>query len=353
MKILMIIRWLHYSGAPKMFTWIANVLAEKGYDVTVFTFGDDKENRLSDKVHFIHHDLQNVGFFKIIKTIRSVINQISPDVSISFLLDSNVYNTIACLGIKTKSVICERNDPYKPHYYKLQIFKPLFRLSDGGIFQLEKVRDYYSCIRKNSAVIPNPVMLSSEILVHPFLQRKNVVVSVGRLDVFQKRQDLLIKAFAKFHRQFENYHLEIYGDGPDRVFLEKIVTQEKVEKYVEFKGVTQNPLEIISSSKFYVLSSDFEGIPNSLIEAMSIGIPCISTDCRPGGAAFLIKDSVNGLLVKCNNVEALCNAMCYMASHPLESDRMGINAKKVNTLYSEEKIAQMWFDYLNRIIGYQ
>lgn len=333
-----------------MFTWVANVLAERGYDVTVFTYGDDKENGLSDKVHFIHQDLRDVGFLNKIKTIRSVIKHILPDVSISFLLDSNIFNTIACLGLKTKSVICERNDPYKPHYYKLQIVKPLFRLSDGGVFQLKKVRDYYSCIKNNCIVIPNPVMPLSEVLVPPFQQRKNLVVSVGRLDVYQKRQDVLIKAFAKFHGQFENYHLEIYGDGPDRTLLEEIVKQEKVERYVAFKGVTDKPLEVISCSKFYVLSSDFEGIPNSLIEAMSIGIPCISTDCRPGGAALLINHQINGLLVKCNNVDDLCNAMCYLASHPLESDEMGNNAKDITKLYSEEIISQMWSNYLNSLI---
>lgn len=65
----------------------------------------------------------------------------------------------------------------------------------------------------------------------------------------------------------------------------------------------------MSDSKMYVLSSDFEGIPNSLLEAMSIGMPVVSTDCSPGGARLLIENGVNGLLVKTGNSGELASAM--------------------------------------------
>lgn len=342
----MIIRWLHYSGAPRMLKWVAEALAERGHDVTVLTFSKGIDIGDFGKVTHIHHDLDGVGLFGKIKHIRKVIKEQDADVSISFLLDSNVYNTFGCLGLRTKSIICERNDPFKPHYYKLKLWKPLFSLADGGVFQLERVREYYSNIKRNVAVIPNPVFDEEHLFVKRYDERKNIITSVGRLDIFQKRQDVLIKAFALFRERHSDYTLRLYGDGPDVDVLKQIAKDENVYKYVQFCGVVDKPQEAIMNSKFYVLSSDFEGIPNSLIEAMTIGLPCISTDCRPGGAALLIENNKNGLLVKTNDIQELASAMNRYAEDPNFADEMGYNARSIAEKYSENKIGDKWSDFV-------
>ena len=99
---------------------------------------------------------------------------------------------------------------------------------------------------------------------------------------------------------------------------------------------------MLEEATMFVLSSDFEGIPNSLLEAMALGVPCISTDCSPGGAALLIKPNINGILVPKGDVEALANAMKYYVQHPNIAEQYGEQAKYVNEEFSEEKIIPMW-----------
>lgn len=351
----MLIKWLHNSGAPKMFVWLANSLAEQGFDVTVYTYldYDGQEVTLSNKVHHIHESLNNCGLIGKIKHIRTAIKKSGPDVSISFLLDANVYNMFACYGLKTKSVVCERNDPYKPHYYKLKFWKPWFRLADGAVFQLPKVAEYYDNIKGPTAIIPNPVNEQTIYIDSSFSSRQDLIVTVGRIDLFQKRHDVLIQAFALFLVKHPSYRLVIYGKGEssDEEKLKNLIEEKGLQEKVELAGEVKNPIEHIRDAKFFVLSSDFEGIPNALIEAMSIGLPCISTDCRPGGAAMLIEHGKNGLLVPMGDAEGLCNEMNYMATHPELADSIGEEARKINLRFSDNSIISKWVDYMNHFNG--
>ena len=274
MKIFMLIKRLRYSGAYKMFMWVAKALSVRGHEVTVFTFMSNDVKELPSSIRWIQVDLEHAGLHKRVAEARHLMKEWGADISISFLLDANIINTIACVGLKTKSVICERNDPFKPHYYKLRFSKFLFRLADGAVFQLPKVAEYYSMIKGPTTVIPNPVVpVSENVELRPFKERENVIVSLGRLDVFQKRQDILIKAFARFLETHPDYVLKLYGDGPDEGKLKNIVKDLGISEKVIFAGITNNAHNVLRQTKFFVLTSDFEGIPNALLEAMSMGLP--------------------------------------------------------------------------------
>lgn len=346
MKVFMIIKRLRYSGAYKMFMWVAKALANRGHEVTVFTFMKNDVEELQPNIRWIKADLEHASIFRKVKEARRWIKKTEADISISFLLDANIINTLACLGMKTKSVICERNDPYKPHYYKLKFTKSLFRLADGAVFQLPKVAEYYSMVKRNTAVIPNPVIpTSAKIELKPFDKREDVIVSLGRYDIFQKRQDVLLHAFARFLEDHPDYMLEFYGDGPDEDRIKKIVESLGISDNVIIGGITSHSAQVLSKSKFFVLSSDFEGIPNALMEAMSIGLPCISTRCRPGGAEYLIEDGVNGLLVDTSNFEEMYKAMNRIAETGV-ADSLGREAKRVTERFSEKRISNMWCEYI-------
>ena len=228
----------------------------------------------------------------------------------------------------------------------MKIAKPFFRLADGAVYQLPKVAEFYKNIKGPTAVIPNPVLCDSNIQVKPFAERHKIIVTLGRVDIFQKRHDVLVRAFAIFSQQHPDYKLVIYGDGPDEKKINDLIVDLNIADKAMLGGVAKNPQEVIKNAKFFVMTSDFEGIPNALIEAMSIGLPCISTDCRPGGAALLINNMKNGILVQPHNVDDLAKQMSYLVEHPAEADAMGANAKRIVDEFGEEKIAQMWCDYL-------
>lgn len=350
MKVFMVMKRLDYSGAPKMFIWLAEALAKSGHDVYVFTFMKQRQDvSLPEYLHWEKVDIQKKSIFSKIRIIRKKIKSLNPDVSISFLLDANVYNMFACLGFRTKSVVCERNDPFKPGYYVLKFWKPFFRFAKGAVFQLDRVKDFYKNLNAPSVVIPNPITCKTDIDCPPFERRKNAIVSLGRLDVFQKRQDVLIRAFEIMSKRYPNYELHIYGGGDDEKKIQELAKESPVADKIKLMGVTLLPQETIKNYKIFVQSSDFEGIPNSLIEALSVGLPCIATDCRPGGAEFLIKNGVNGFLVPMGDAEAIAEKMIYLLEHPADADLMGEHAKQVRFSLAPERIISMWNDYLEKL----
>lgn len=351
----MIIRYLDYSGAPKMFLWVARSLAERGHEVTICTLNAPSGVEVPANLKWIDLTQDNLGFLGKIRRLREIIRQGEYDVSISFLLDGNVYNTFACYGLKTKSVICERNDPFNPHYYKLKFWKPWFRLADGAVFQLPKVADYYSNIKVPTAVIPNPIIDKDDIVCLPYHDRKKRIVTHGRLDNEQKRHDVLIRSFALLHQDYPDFTLSIYGGEPNKLLpntkaLKELIAELGLEDSIRLEGKTNAPKEAIKDSMIWVLTSDFEGIPNSLIEAMSMGLTCISTDCSPGGARFMIEDGVNGCLVERGNVKWLYEKMKYMIEHPLEAEKMGREAMKIKHSFTPDDIADKWENYLMSIL---
>ncbi len=351
MKVFMLIRFLDYSGAPTMFRWVAEALHKRGHEVVVCTYNTPKNDiTLSEGIQWIDFTEEHKGFFGIVSQVRRFVKKFNPDVSVSFQLDANVYNILSCYGLKTKSVVCERNDPYKPGYWKLKLFYPLFRFADGAVFQLPKAREYYKNVKVPVTVIPNPIVATTTIRCEGHDNRKKIIAAHGRIDIFQKRQDVLIDAFAKLVKDFPDYQLHIYGSQwpgtHDEDKLREQIRRLGLEGKAQLMGVSKDPQKDIKDSMVWVSTSDFEGISNALMDAMAIGIPVVATDCSPGGAAFLIKNKENGLLVKRGDADAVYEGIKYMIEHLEEADEMGKKALEIETLLDSNKIEEQWENYL-------
>ena len=114
-------------------------------------------------------------------------------------------------------------------------------------------------------------------------------------------------------------------------------------------GLTTNPMKAIANEGIFIITSDFEGISNSLLEAMAVGLPCVSTDHSPGGARLLIQDHVNGLLAPVGDSAALANALSEFANSIELSMKCGIKATEVIDRFKDEKIIDMWESYIYEI----
>lgn len=343
MKILFVIKSVCGYGAEKMLVWVANQMVRRNHEVMVYTYRrHDKRVNLNDAITVIAPEKNDV---KIpVYGLRKCIKHWKPDYVVSFLLDANVFATLAALGTHVPVVICDRLDPYTPGYWKLWLSKPLFNMSGAAVCQLEKVKEYYKkVIHGPIAVIPNPIIPLQEKVMLPFEQRRNEISCVGRLDLINKRQDLLIKSFALIRDKLpQETKIVFYGDGSDYQKVKDLCVKYKINDSCIFRGKVDKPYQYYKESKVFVMSSDHEGIPNSLIEAMTIGMTCISTDMSPGGGRLLIKDKYNGLLVPRNDVDALADAILYVFTHPQYADAMGNNALCIVQDYTEEKISDMW-----------
>ena len=350
LKICLSIRSLNYGGASKMFLWLSESLARRGHEVTIISFTPILTDiKLFEGYKVVQLNLSKIAVpFNMMK-MHAVLKECNPDVSVSFALEANVYNIFACIGLKTKSIICERNDPFLSKNFVLKLWKPCFRWADGAVWQLEKVSSFYNNVKVRTVVIPNPVVLE-DVECDEIKNRVDAFVTHSRLDLFQKRQDVLIDAFCLFHKIYPNYKLYIYGTGPDEERIRNIIQSKGLNDIIILKGKTSHPLQDISQYKFYIFTSDFEGIPNSLIEAMSVGLPCVATDCSPGGAAFLIENTVNGLLVPRRNVEMLCEKMRFFVENIDMAERMGNKAKLIREKLKPEKIIEKWETYLSSVI---
>ena len=266
---------------------------------------------------------------------------------------SAMFSVPATLGLNVKHVISERNDP--AHFAGSKATKILSRLlmrrADGYVFQTKDAQAYYGGdIAKHSVVIPNPLFLdiNSFNVVHE-IAKVEMIVASGRLNK-QKNHPLLIKAFKQVHDKYPFYELVIFGEGPEREKDEALIRKLGLESVVLLPGAVSNVPEKLSKAVLYVLSSDFEGMPNALMEAMAVGLPCISTDCPCGGPRDLIRNGENGVLVPVGNEKALTEAMLFMLERTEEAKMMGREAMKIRESYSLDRICQQWYDCFQRMV---
>ncbi|NLE04586.1 MAG: glycosyltransferase family 4 protein, partial [Crenarchaeota archaeon] len=176
----------------------------------------------------------------------------------------------------------------------------------GIVFQTQQAREWFPrCIQKRSAIIFNQV--GEQFYQDYPVSKKEGIVTVGRLTK-QKNHALLIEAFSLIHHKVED-NLYIYGDGALKSALEELITEKKLQKRVFLMGTNDHIETEIASKKLFVLPSDYEGMPNCLMEAMAMGVACISTNCSCGGPKELLGDIESIALCPINSAEKLADLM--------------------------------------------
>ena len=143
-------------------------------------------------------------------------------------------------------------------------------------------------------------------------------------------------------RDYPDYTLRIYGRGEERDNLIAVIKEKRLEKSVILEDFATDVHERIRDAAMFVCSSDFEGLSNSMLEAMAIGLPCVCTDCEGGGARMMIRDHENGLLVPMRDEQALYSAMKEIVETPVMAQQLSREAAKVRDQLSLEKIADQW-----------
>ena len=287
-----------------------------------------------------------------IRTLRSICKTEHADVVISFMRDSNFRAILATRFLKTKNLISVRIDPkigYKSKKTAL-IAKMLYPFADGCVFQTQEAQAWFSTsIQKKSRIILNPISPSFlSVQGNPLSEKR--VVACGRLGA-QKRFDLLINAFAKIACKHPEFVLEIYGTGDKEQELREQIRRLNKDAQIRLMGRCEDVPNAIKDASAFVLSSDFEGLPNALMEAMALGLPVISTDCGGGGARALIEDGLDGWIVPCGDVQALANAMDACLSDPEEAKHRGNAAGEKAKGFSAERVVAQWEAYLKELAG--
>lgn len=351
--------YLHGNGgAERQITMLANAMADRGHEVHFLVLSEfNKKYEISPLVHV--HDLTEeekkalhpiIGRFKALKRAYK---EIKPDCTIHYNLQSAYLTAAMPKKVYCKSIYSERGDPYDKEYDGLLgiIRNWCVKHTDGFMFQSEGARDFFDAeVAKRSVVIHNSVSVPVEKYPMPEI-RDNRIVSVGRLHE-QKNQALLIDAFAKIADEFPECTLENYGDGQLRERLQQKIDQLGLTSRIKLLPARKDVFDAIHTARLFVLSSDYEGMPNALMETMALGLPCVATDCRPGGARTLVEDGVNGFVVPRMNADALADKMRYVLSHPEVANTIAHGGRKIAETHTEKITFDRWEEFIKRIVNH-
>lgn len=365
MKILFHLNSMGRGGAERVVSILSHAFVQKGHEVILTTqWYSEDEYEIDERVRRISVGLtdSDMNLSRLCKAwlrfarLRKCICMEKPDLVISFCSKANFRSAFAMFGMKIPLLISVRNDPLKDYApYRIPTWY-MERKAAGGVFQTPDAMRFFSKkFQKKSRIIFNPLSekyLDSEDKVPHLTIRKKEIVTVGRISR-QKNQLLLLRAFQTILKKYPEYILKIYGGVQENDFYEELqryVDSSGLQDKVLFMGVTDALRKEIQDAAVFVLPSDYEGMPNALIEAMVLGLPCIATDCPCGGAALLIQNEISGRLVPTGQVEPLQQALEDMLSHPERAEVMGKNAKKVLEKVHPDKICDEWIGYISEII---
>ncbi len=359
---------LQRGGTERIVCVYSKFLKEKGTKVSVLTnFRLEEEYPLESGVErfVLAERIRNTSFrvynyIQRLLEIRKVCKQQNIEVAIAFAKANAIRLCMATLGLKTKVVISIRTNPEAefPKKFSSRIAKRIFRLADGFLFQTRQQRDFFGeKIAAKSVVISNSIDQSFLGEVYGG-ERDQRIVTVGRL-IACKNHTMLMDAFAQIAEEFPETELVIYGDGGNKAVLEEkkkqLIAEQKQDsrlaERIQLPGAVSQVADKIKDARLFVLSSDYEGMPNALLEAMALGIPSIATDCPCGGPAEIIEHGRNGWLIPVGDQKALVEAMRTILKDTSLQRQFSEQGLQVREDFSEEKTFAQLYEYLDKVAG--
>ncbi len=333
----------HYSNAGVIVELVTDYLPMVGVE-EYFISTDIKKYYLQEE-----NNSESLDNFVRIKKLRKIIRESKPDLIVSFLGPPNIRMLLSTIGLKIKKIVSVRNDPHKEYGdgVKKIIANVLFTLADGVVFQTNEAASYFNnYVRKKSCIIYNPV---DQVFFESRWKKKGTeIVSIGRLQK-QKNPELLLRSFLKVAGEIPEYQLGFYGDGELKPKLQEIACASGMQNRVIFHGQTTDVPHVLENAALFVMSSDYEGMPNALMEAMAVGLPVISTDCPCGGPKELLNDK-NGILVPCKDIDKMANAILMLIKDVDKREHYGAKASERAGEFISDRILEKWDNYFNLIM---
>lgn len=361
-KIVFHLNCLEQGGAERVVTNLANRFAAEGYQVIIATewYGEN-EFQIESRVQRVHVGLREgdekkhhlVQFLLRVKYLREFLKREKPDILIPFARKALYRGLMAAYFMKIPVLISIRTDPvghYEERSDKLQI-PILFPRADGCVFQTEGAKEFFAPrLQDNSRIILNPINEKYIGVPEPGKRTKTVVQS-GRLVDF-KNQPMLIRAFVKVHEKHPDYDLKIYGgdsyDGTKEI-LEDLIWQNKAQDYIHLMGASDSLEKDLTDAALFAFTSDWEGLPNALMEAMALGLPIVATDCPCGGPRTIMTHGVDGLLIPIKDEQALVDGINRLIEDPELAGKLGRQARKIAERANSKAVFEQWRDYIEEL----
>lgn len=356
MHIVCVISSLMRGGAERVLSELTNHLIAKAARVTIILFTAEDHipsyylDPRIDLVYLNNNSKSDTNcvtkYLRLankIYSLRETIKNLQPDKILSFMYDVNIVTIIATLGINIPVLISERVHPAfhpVPKLYML-LRKLTYRFVTKIIVQTTSIAEYFSgSITAKIVIIPNVVRIPEATIKNARLAEPVLnIVAVGRL-VAQKGFDYLITAVAELMQTNSKIRLIIYGVGVDRDVLLTAVKSYGLEDRIQLVGVVHDIYAVLQQADIFISTSRYEGMPNALCEAMSVGLPVIAANCP--GNIDVVTDNSNGLLFAVGNVAELQDALTLLIKDASLRVKLGTNASKIVATFADARIYCLW-----------
>lgn len=346
-RVLMILNDLKNGGVERVLSVLANHMSENDFDVYVVAIASDQVSyHISSNVHYEYVPIirvyQRNGLLKelsVMKQIGKVIKRIDPDWVIGFDDSIIIRSVPAAWFLRKKILVSERIDP-SIYGLPMRILRQIaYDMADRVVFQTPDAQKYFpKRTQKKSVVIPNPI---EDNLPYREEKTNKDIVMACRLRK-QKNVALAIDAFERFYQSHKDYRLVVYGEGELLPELQEQAAKLGISQAAVFPGHTKSIHQIMQSCAMYLSTSDYEGISNSMLEALAIGVPTVCTDCPVGGARMFIDNGVNGILVPVGDKDMIAEAMAKIVDNRSYAQELSHNSISIRELLNPKKICPQW-----------
>lgn len=343
-KIVFVTGSMGRGGAERVISLLGDYYVSQGWKVYILMqLHPYIEYKLNPEIKIIDVSSKKgikKGFISTIVKVGKKINELNPDVIVSFMAQNCLILGLSKFSKEIPVIMSERIDPsqVKRNYIYRILLNKIYKNASSVIFQTNRAKLYFpQDVQDNGCIISNPISVTTTC--DDSGKTKNRIVTAGRL-THQKNHKMLIKAFSLVAQFHPEYCLDIYGDGPLRDELLNYVEELKLSEKVRLLGNVPDLHEQISDAQIFVLSSNFEGLSNALLEAMMMGFPVISTKCA--GSDEIIVNNENGILIPVNDVEELSKQLNRLINDKDLREKLSKNAKISVEYCKVENIIDQW-----------
>lgn len=359
--ITMVIRSLAGGGAELVMSLMCRYWVEKGIRVSLITSAPASTDayHLPPEVRRVYLPFKRpslfsrLGFPWNLRRLREALRAENNQVVLSFMDRSNIPVILASRGLGLKVIVAERIDP-RPQgrpWFNRALMHVCYPLANAVTVMTENVKREWAetfLDPQKVHVIHNPVRKCDVDAPVPEWVPEKFICCMGRLHP-QKGFDRLFNILPDVFKQFPKHKVVILGEGPYRKKLEKQLTALGLTERVLLPGFVPLPHNIMRRADLFVLCSRYEGFPNALLEAMSIGMPVVSFDC-PSGPRYLIDHGTDGILVPCGDAVLLRNSICALLADPAMRLIYGAAAKeKILANCSLPLIMDKWEELIDAV----